>query len=154
MRRASLVAAVVGAFVLGAVVVATASRPKVTEPVTIAVVERAVSDVVTDTGEAGDSSGDLLTFANPLYDADNAEKVGRDQGECIRISPEKGTWECRWIAWLPDGAITIEGAFNDTKATTVAITGGTGMYSNARGSMRLEAGPDEGTFLFTYKVQP
>ena len=153
MRRVPLVAAIVGAFVLGAVAMATAGRPKVTEPMTIAVVERAVSDVVIDTGEAGDSSGDLLTFANPLYDADNAEKVGRNQGDCIRISPEKGTWECRWIAWLADGAITVEGAFNDTKPTTMAITGGTGMYSNARGTMRLEAGPDEGTFLFTYKVQ-
>jgi hypothetical protein len=154
MRRASLVAAVVGAFVLGAVVMATASRPRVTEPMTIAVVERAVSDVVIDVGDEGDSSGDLLTFANPLYDADNAEKVGRDQGDCIRISPEKGTWECRFVAWLPDGALTVEGAFNDTKPTTFAITGGTGMYGNARGTMRLEAGPDEGTFLFTYKVQP
>ena len=154
MRRASVVVAVLGAFILGAVMVATASRPKVTDPVTISVVERAVSDVVIDIGETGDSSGDLLTFANPLYDAGNTEKVGRDQGDCVRISPEKGTWECRWTSWLEDGSITIEGSFSDTKATTVAITGGTGMYANARGSMRLEVGEDEGTYLFTYHVQP
>lgn len=153
MRRASLVVAIVGAFVVGAVMVAIADRPRVIEPSRIHVVERPITDVVVDTGKAGDSSGDLLTFHNPLFDAENQVKVGKDQGDCVRISPAHGTWECRWIAWLDGGSITVEGPFFDTKPSVLAITGGTGIYSNARGTMLLEFGED-GTFDFIYRVRP
>jgi len=153
MRRVPLVAAVLGAFVLGAVVVATASRPRVIEPARIHVIERAVSDRVIDTGKPGDTSGDLLTFHNPLYDAQNKVRVGHDQGECIRISPHQGTWECRWIAWLEGGSITVEGPFSDGKPSVMAITGGTGMYSNARGTLLLKAASAT-AFHFIYKVRP
>lgn len=153
MRRISFVAAVLGAFVLGAVVTATAIEPRIAEPTTIHVVERPISDVVIDTGEAGDTSGDLLTFANPLYDETNEVKVGRNQGECIRISPQKGSWECRWTAWVEGGSIMVEGPFFDAKPSVLAITGGTGTFRNARGSMSLTTGTG-GTFHFVYHVIP
>jgi len=153
MRRVPLVTAVLGAFVLGAMMVATASRPRLIEPTRIHVVERPISDVVIDTGKEGDSSGDLLTFHNPLFDAGHEVRVGHDQGDCIRISPRQGSWECRWIAWLDGGAITVEGPFYDTKPSVLAITGGTGMYSNARGTMLLKFGAG-GTFHFIYNVRP
>ena len=38
---------------------------------TIRVVEHATTDAVTETGKKGDSAGDLLTFANVLYNASN-----------------------------------------------------------------------------------
>ena len=50
----------------------------------ITVVERAVSDTDVDVGPTGDSRGDLLAFANPVYNRTNSNKVGRDQGSCIR----------------------------------------------------------------------
>lgn len=153
MRRVPIVAAALGAFVLGAVLVATAGQQRVIQPTRIHVIERAVSDVVIDTGKTGDSSGDLLTFHNPLFDADNEVKVGHDQGECVRISPRQGTWECRWIAWLDGGSITVEGPFFDAKPSVLAITGGTGMYSNARGTMLLKAASAT-SFHFIYNVRP
>jgi hypothetical protein len=54
----------------------------------IHVVERATTDLVVDTGPTGDSSGDLLTFANDLYDG-RTSKVGRDQGSCIGSTPRR-----------------------------------------------------------------
>src|SRR3990172_5611906 len=63
---------------------------------TIHVVEHADTDVVIDTGKPGDSTGDLLTFHNNLYDESNQSKVGTDQGQCTRIDPKGGTWECIW----------------------------------------------------------
>lgn len=155
MRKSILVAAVAVAFVAGAITIAVATRPKVAAPMTITVVEHATTDRVVDVGRSGDSTGDLLTFHNELFDATNTDRVGTDQGECVRISPVHGTWECRWIAWLNgQGALTVEGAFSDHHGTTFAITGGTGMFANARGTMRLEFRDDAAEFDFTYHVIP
>jgi allene oxide cyclase len=153
MRRSALFGTVVAALVLGVAAVSIARTAKVTEPERVVVIEHADTDVVTDTGQAGDTAGDLLTFANPVYDAANEEQVGRDQGDCVRIDPADGKWECRWITWVGGGALTVEGPFYDTKDSVMAITGGTGRYNNARGSMTLHAiSPTE--FRFTFDIKP
>ena len=61
----------------------------------VAVVERAATDAVTDTGAAGDSVGDILTFANEVYDEANAGMIGSDNGWCVRTVVGKA-WECFW----------------------------------------------------------
>ena len=105
---------------------------------TIHVVERATTDTVTDLGPDGDSVGDLLTFANEIFDAANVHKVGTDQGYCVRTEAGK-SWECNFTTFLPEGQITVEGPFFDAADSTFAITGGTRAYRNARGSMELKA---------------
>lgn len=50
----------------------------------LAVVEHATTDTVVDLTTNGDSTGDLLTFHNELFDAGNENVVGADQGECVR----------------------------------------------------------------------
>jgi allene oxide cyclase len=155
MRKGIAVTAIAAAFLVGLVAIAIANQAQVSTPMTIHVVERATTDKVVDVGRAGDSTGDLLTFHNELYDATNSKKVGNDQGECVRISPVHGTWECRWIAWLDGkGAITVEGSFSDHHGTTLAITGGTGIFANARGTMRLGFRDDPAEFDFIYRVLP
>ena len=120
---------------------------------TIKLVERATTDAVTDTGASGDSAGDILTFANELYDAKNAKLVGSDNGWCIRTVPGKA-WECTWIANLAMGQITVEGAFLDAGDSVLAITGGTGKYATARGEMKLHARDAKGSeYDFTYVVR-
>jgi hypothetical protein len=116
----------------------------------IHVIEHATTDTVIDIGAPGDSTGDLLTFHNKLYDATNSTVVGRDQGECVRIDPALGTWECRWTNFLAGGQITVDGPFSDLHATVIAITGGTGRYATAHGDMRLSArsGGAEYDFIF------
>lgn len=119
---------------------------------TLALVERATTDAVIDTGAAGDSSGDLLTFANEIFDKDNAAKVGSDSGWCIRVVTGK-SWECFWTLMLPDGQITIEGPFLDAGDSVMAVTGGTGKYAGARGEMALHARNDKGSeYDFVYKL--
>ena len=51
---------------------------------TITVIEHATTDTTTDTGAKGDSVGDILTFANEVFDAADATKVGTDNGYCLR----------------------------------------------------------------------
>ena len=121
-------------------------------PQTIHVVERATSDVITDTGAEGDSVGDLLTFANDLFDANNENKVGIDNGYCVRTVVAE-VWECNWTVLLAEGQITAEGPFYDAADSVLAITGGTGAYKNARGEMQLKSRNEEGTeFDFIYEV--
>jgi len=117
----------------------------------IHVIEHAATDAVTNSGNGGgaDNAGDILTFANPVYDAKNAKQVGSDQGYCIRIVVGQ-SWECNWTTFLPNGQITVEGPFYDTKNSVLAITGGTGAYSNARGWMQLNSlsGGTQFDFIF------
>ncbi len=119
----------------------------------IAVVERADTDAVTDTGAKGDSAGDVLTFANPVYDKANKTKIGTDQGFCIRTVPGKA-WECLWTLSLKDGGLTVQGPFLDAGDSVLAITGGTGKYAAARGQMKLHARNEKGTeYDFVYELQ-
>ena len=103
---------------------------------TMELVEHVVNEVLTDHPPTGDSAGDVLTFANQLYDKANKTQVGTDQGYCLRVDVGK-SFECTWTAFLADGQITVAGPFFDAKESTLAITGGTGAYKNARGEMEL-----------------
>jgi hypothetical protein len=119
----------------------------------ITVVERAVSDTVVDIGAKGDSRGDLLSFANPVFNASNTKRVGRDNGSCIRTAVGKA-WECSWTTRLPKGSLVVEGPFFDKRDSVLAITGGTGAYSRARGVMHLHARNAQGTaYTFAFVVQ-
>jgi hypothetical protein len=55
----------------------------------IKMIEHATTDAVTNTGAKGDSAGDILTFANEVFDADDKNKIGTDQGMCFRTVPGK-----------------------------------------------------------------
>jgi len=120
-------------------------------PAPVHVVEHAVTDAVTN-GTQSDKLGNVLTFANPVYDAADAKKIGADNGFCIRSVKGK-TWECMWTTFLPDGQITVEGPFSDTGNTKLAITGGTGAYASSRGWMALNYHDKKGTkFDFVFHV--
>ena len=63
------------------------------------------------------------------------------------------SWECRWIDFLEGGSITVEGPFFDGGHSAMAITGGTGAYRGARGSMRLVPRDAAGTeFDFVFRI--
>ena len=117
----------------------------------ITVIEHATSDTTTDTGATGDSVGDVLTFANDVFDAANAKKVGTDQGYCIRVVAGSA-YECTWTTFLPGGQIVVAGPFYDAKDSTLAITGGTGRYRDARGTMELHARAGGTEFAFVFHL--
>ena len=118
----------------------------------IQLVERAETDATLDLGAKGDSVGDLLTFANPIYDATNKTQVGSDQGYCVRVVAGK-SWECFWTLMLKDGSITVEGPFYDAGDSVMAVTGGTGKYAGAKGSLKLHARDAKSTsYDFTYEL--
>jgi allene oxide cyclase len=118
---------------------------------TVSVVEHATTDAVTN-GTAGDDAGNILTFANDVFDAADAHKVGSDQGSCVRTVVGKA-WECTWTTFLQSGQITVEGPFYDAGGSVLAVTGGTGAYRNVRGEMELKYRNPAGTeFDFVFHL--
>jgi len=118
----------------------------------IVVVERPVGETSVDLGAKGDSVGDLLVFANKVYDAGNKTEIGSDQGYCVRTIVGK-SWECIWTLTLKAGQITVEGPFLDEGDSLMAVTGGTGKYAGAKGTMKLH--PRDATptgYDFTYDL--
>jgi len=118
----------------------------------IEVIERALTDATLDLGAKGDSVGDLLTFANPVYDASNKTQLGTDQGYCVRVIVGK-SWECFWTLLLKGGQITVEGPFYDSGDSLLVITGGSGQYAGAKGDMKLHARDAKGSsYVFVYEL--
>jgi allene oxide cyclase len=91
-----------------------------------------------DLGEKGDSAGDLLTFANPVYDQANKVQLGVSHGFCLRVVA-KSSWECVATLILEGGQITIEGPYYDAKDSLFVVTGGAGKYAGAKGEMKLHS---------------
>src|SRR4051794_39327007 len=99
----------------------------------LTLIEHADSDTVTDTGEKGDSVGDILTFNNEVFE--DGKSAGRDNGWCVRTVVGK-SWECFWTTMLTDGQITVEGPFLDSGDSTLTVTGGVRQPARADGAMR------------------
>ena len=118
----------------------------------IKVVERPVGETTVDLGAKGDSIGDLLVFANAVFNAANKAQLGTDQGYCVRTVVGK-SWECNWTLTLRAGQITVEGPFMDEGDSLFAVTGGTGKYAGARGSMKLHPrDAKSSSYDFTYDL--
>jgi allene oxide cyclase len=150
-RLLALAVTAVTAVALAAWAVGAGAGGSGTSAATVHVVEHALTDVVSN-GKKADSLGNLLTFANPVFDAADARKVGTDNGFCVRTRKGK-TWECVWTTFLSDGQITVEGPFSDKGNTKLAITGGTGSYANAQGWMELDYHNKKGTkFDFVFHL--
>ena len=123
------------------------------EPV-LRFVEHAETDATHVHGGTGkDNVGDILTFANPVYDADDKRQVGSDQGYCVRVLAGK-SYECHWTLVVQGGQITVDGPFHDDGDSLLAITGGTGIFSGASGQMLLHARDGRGAaYDFSYALE-
>ncbi len=151
MKRVIALALLAASAILVLVVSASAGPGDHHAGRTIAVVEHATTDAVTN-GTAGDDVGNILTFANEVFNSADTQQVGTSQGSCLRLVVGE-SWECSWTTFLPKGQITVQGPFYDTGDSVLAITGGTGAYRNARGEMELKFHNPAGTkFDFVFHV--
>ncbi len=110
----------------------------------IHVIEHALTDTVGDADNgtpSPDALGNVLAFHNPVFNSANSKQVGTDNGQCTRtVATGQTEWECFWTTFLAQGQITVEGPFfDDGTDTTLTITGGTGAFVEAHGSMLLHA---------------
>ena len=120
-------------------------------PKHIVVVERPVGETLIDLPTKGDSVGDLLVFANAVYDAANETPVGTDQGSCVR-TVVGARWECFITLRLERGQITVEGPFQDSGDSSLVVTGGTGRYIGAKGILTVHPRQGKDSNDFTYDL--
>jgi allene oxide cyclase len=154
MRRGLLVAVALSSLLLGAATFPASAD--LDRRVSFQLIEVITTDTVIDTGAPGDSTGDLLTFHNKLRWNDG-RLAGDDQGSCVRIDPAAGTWECTFTVRLINGPrigrLAIAGSFFDTGVSALAVTGGTGDFRHASGSMWIRGiDPTHLRFTFAFTV--
>ena len=71
---------------------------------------------------------------------------------CIRTVVGKAG-ECSWTTTFANGSLVVQGPFYDHADSVLAITGGIGIWSRARGQMLQHARNADGTaFGFTFQV--
>ncbi len=105
-----------------------------------------------DTGEPGDSAGDILVFDQPLLD-EHEHLIGTNSGTCIRTRVGY-SFQCQWTLVFKNGNIQVAGHELDQGASAISIVGGTGKYAGITGDME-SVNNDDGTFTQTlhYKLR-
>ena len=140
MRKVLLVASCSVLLIVGTLgAIAFASPPRLAGPEDFTLNSVHVHFKHADTGRAGDSAGDVLVFDADVMNADKSELLGRQDGQCIftRVVDGADRFEvCVLSFLLKDGELTVEGTFDQREAlNTFAVTGGTGVYTGARGQV-------------------
>jgi len=124
-------------------------------PRTLITIADARNDPATfiDTGEPGDSVGDILVFDQPLLD-EHQKNIGNNSGNCIRTRAGH-SFQCQWTLSLANGSIQVAGREFDQGASAVSIVGGTGRYAGISGDM-TSINNNDGTFTQTlrYRIEP
>jgi allene oxide cyclase len=149
MRKAAILTTL-----LAATFSAATSAPTSAQAATLKLVERATGNAThVHGGSAPDNVGDILTFSNPVYDETNSKKLGLDQGYCVRLVVGVA-YECHWTLSIAAGQLSVDGPFLDAGDSTLAVTGGTGAFSTARGQMHLHARDAKGSaYDYIYELK-
>jgi len=117
------------------------SSPEVVSRRTLVFTEKDTANKLIDeppeaTHEFDLSLADQLVFSGHLLK--HGDVVGGIGAHCLVVGKKPPTVECEGSAKLPGGKITLQTIFQFTEneaPTTIAITGGTGAFRNARGYM-------------------
>ena len=96
-----------------------------------------------DSGDSGDSAGDMLDFDHTLLDSDIQTNVNNSV-TCIPTR-QAHSKQCQRTFILPKCRITIAGREFDTGTSMLSIVGGTGDYAGISGELQSTNNTD-GTF--------
>src|SRR3712207_2275941 len=114
-----------------------------------------------DLGQRGPSLGDLFVFSGPLQNRSGAE-VGRLDGQCTTTSAPGPSAEQRQLCIVnatfenttPGAEIGTQGVGRiEAEDVELAVTGGTGIYQNARGQATFDF-RQEDRVVITYELIP
>lgn len=90
-----------------------------------------------DNGRRGDSLGDILACRGALRD-NSGTRAGRAHWTCVFLGTERAGEDCFATVALNGGTLQLAGVLNHlSPRSTWAVTGGTGTYAGARGSVEL-----------------
>ena len=153
MRRAVVIAAVGAA---AAIVAAYASYPAgaLKGPGIVRITSKEKRFTRVDTGAAGRSPGDLEVSTVSLYNkAIRKKPLGHGQLVCVLVGNDFRN--CNGTFVLPAGKIVVSGGLIYRGLYDLAVTGGTGLYNNVRGTLtvtRLGRNPTQDLLVFRLVV--
>jgi hypothetical protein len=102
-----------------------------------------------DLGAPGPSQGDEFIFHDLVFTPDGGTQVGHDGGMCVIFDIAVPEENCTVTYSLPRGDITVQFLNSPPPTKILAVTGGTGIYRNARGQGKLvELGNETATLSF------
>jgi allene oxide cyclase len=89
------------------------------------------------------SLGDLVPFSNKLYTGDLKKRLGITAGICVLIQnvPEKkgDRYEAIYSFYFGDyGHLSVQGSYLTYQDTFLAVTGGSGIFEGAYGTVKLQ----------------
>jgi hypothetical protein len=104
-----------------------------------------------DNGAEGPSMGDRYLFSDKLTLWGKDKKVGTDGVDCVVLNVVKddgkvtdSTMQCVGTLSLKGGQITVQGLAKwSEKVSRVAVTGGTGVFTGATGTLEVESKSEE-----------
>jgi hypothetical protein len=109
-------------------------------PRTISVISVEQSCRGADNGRRGDSVGDLDVCRGKLRDAATRATAGRAHWTCLYLGSTRAGSDCTATVKLRGGTLQAAGVLSHTSTrSTWAISGGTGSYAGARGTIDLRA---------------
>jgi hypothetical protein len=116
---------------------------------TLTLFEHDTQQTMVDLGDPGPGPGDEFLFAGDVFDHAGGANMGRVAGKCTTLSGDatNGDAFCQGTFVLEGGQLAIQGLndggmFTDGQPGAVAIVGGTGIYTNARGDGTIQVPPD------------
>jgi hypothetical protein len=133
---------------------ATGQETPATRTLTLTSVQAKDAERAIDAPPRGDSVGDRFVFASSLRSS--GKLAGRMEGDCLAVDLRFEGMQCTLTAVLADGSITLQGASltkhipgaTAPSQDVYAITGGTGAYVGAAGTMRRSGNGKTDTDVF------
>jgi allene oxide cyclase len=102
-------------------------------PTTLRLTEKQTFQRYVDKGAKGESAGDVRTFGGPVFDSAH-KQVGHDSIRCVVGST------CDATIWLTGGTLVARHAVVRPPRFSAAISGGTGAYAGAAGTVQVALG--------------
>ncbi len=107
---------------------------------------------IVDTAPTGRSAGDGLIFTEKLLDA-SGTVIGSDAAQCTALFDQRSL--CTGTYFLPGGQVMVQllqPSLGGTLTYTQAITGGTGRYARATGTVTVRQRPAGDRFTFRIRL--
>jgi hypothetical protein len=147
MKRSAILLATLGVVVLAA---SPADAKRAHRKITLTARSEVEHAQFVDNAPAGASAGDMLIFTERLLNS-RGKVIGSDAATCVRLFDE--TSLCTGVYKLPRGQLMVQLVQPGPTGTyEQAITGGTGRYARARGTVTV-AQQATGGDRFTFRIR-
>jgi hypothetical protein len=103
-----------------------------------------------DNAPAGASAGDMVVFTERLFNG-RGKQIGSDAATCVRLFDD--TALCTGTYLLPGGRVMVQLLQAGLTGTyEQAVTGGTGRFAGARGTVTVKQQPSGDRFKFRLRM--